>query len=194
MNDIEVRDEDWMEGIKQCYQDLKDDIEFLYPNNSTETFLSVIWNASISAFDIAREVQVLIDADDELYISVGTPGFVSFANQEGQLPGMKLPIKCWVHTHPFGTAFWSGTDWKSLKTWKPVLKSAIVLGDNEYLAYDIETEVAKKVYYGTMSPPESIVEFKSEEAENVVRSTVDEWDNPYTYEEAKGILNGDEEE
>ena len=72
---------------------------------------------------------------------------------------MKLPIKCWIHTHPFGQAYWSGTDWGTINkwrsanedgTWMNLMKSAIVLGDNQYLAHNLETDIAKKVYYGMM--------------------------------------------
>ena len=166
--ELEIKDKKWKEDIRTCHEQLKEDIQFLYPNNSTETLLTIIWDKSKNAFDSDREVQVLIDSKDDLYISVGSIGFVSFQNQEDELINgapMKLPLKCWIHTHPFGTAFWSGTDWKSLKTWRPVLSSAIVLGDNEYLAYDLKTEIAKKVYYGMMPFPETITEFKTEEEE-----------------------------
>jgi len=40
-----------------------------------------------------------------------------------------------------------------------------VLGDNEYLAFDPATEIAKKVYYGMMPFPETIKEYKTEEEE-----------------------------
>jgi len=165
---LEIKDENWKEDIRKCHEQLKEDIQYLYPNNSTETLLTIIWDKSKNAFDSEREVQVLIDSKDDLYISVGSAGFVSFQNQEDELTNgapMKLPLKCWIHTHPFGTAFWSGTDWNSLKTWRPVLSSAIVLGDNEYLAFDPATEIAKKVYYGVMPFPETIKEYKTEEEE-----------------------------
>jgi proteasome lid subunit RPN8/RPN11 len=164
----EVIDNNWKNDIRKAYKDFKNDICWLYPNNSTETFLTVIWSKSMKAFDIPREVQVMVDDKEDLYISYGTPGFVSFQGQEDEEfngAPMKLPIACWIHTHPFGTAFWSMTDWKSLKTWKPVLTSAIVLGDNEYLAYDLNTQIAKKILYGTMEPPEVVIEFKTEEDE-----------------------------
>ena len=64
----------------------------------------------MEAFDSPREVQVIVDAKDDLYISVGTFGFVSFKDQEEQLGGMKLPLKCWIHTHPFGQAFFVVVD------------------------------------------------------------------------------------
>ena len=57
------------------------------------------------------------------------------------------------------------TDWNSLKTWQPVLESAIVLGDNEYLAYDLNTKIGKKVLFGLMEPPETVIDYKTEEEE-----------------------------
>ena len=44
---------------------------------------------------------------------------------------MKLPVKCWIHTHPFGFAYWSGIDWNTIDTWRPMMKKAIVLGKNQ---------------------------------------------------------------
>lgn len=188
---VEVKDTQWQEKIEKCWEELYDDIDFLYPNNSAETFFSVIWAASKSAFDMDREVQVIVDDKNDLFISVGTPGFVSFADQEGQLPGMKLPLRCWIHTHPFGTAFWSGTDWKSIKTWRPVLQSAVVLGDNEYLAMNVENYIAKKVYYGVMEEPNTIVEYKTEEEE---LEKIHETQVNMSTEEAMKVMNGDDEE
>jgi hypothetical protein len=144
-NKIEIKDERWQDNIRQVFQQIQ--FNYPFPNESTEAFYSVIWDMSINAFDSPREVQVIVDSKDDLYISVGTFGFVSFKDQEEQLGGMKLPIKCWIHTHPFGQAFFSGTDWNTIHTWKSVMLSATVLGDNQYIAYDTATEIAKKVNY-----------------------------------------------
>ena len=110
MDDLEIMNEDWQNNIENIFENFKEDISYLYPNNETETFLTVIWNESLEAFDKPREIQVVVDANDKLYISVGTPSFVSFDDQEEQLAGMTLPLKCWIHTHPFGVAFLSATD------------------------------------------------------------------------------------
>ena len=66
---------------------------------------------------------------------------------------MKLPIKCWIHTHPFGEAFFSHTDWTTLDTWKPMMESAIVLGNNQYWAFDLKTSVVKIVQFGVLQSP-----------------------------------------
>ena len=94
-----------------------------------DTFLEKIWEMSMEAFDSPREVQVVVDNDNRLFISFGTFSFVSFQEEP---TGLKLPIKCWIHTHPFGKAYFSGTDIKTINTWKTQMLSAIVLGDNEH--------------------------------------------------------------
>ena len=147
------QNEEWKENIKTVFENYKEGMSYLYPNNDTEAFLTIIWNMSAEAFDKPREIQVIVDANDKLYISVGTPSFVSFDNQEEQLEGMALPLKCWIHTHPFGVAYFSGTDWRTVNTWQSILSSAIVLGMNEYMAYDLNTKIAKKVYYGVLTDP-----------------------------------------
>ena len=143
---LEIKDENWIEEIKMVFNEI--DFKYPFPDPDTELFYTIIWNKSLEAFDSPREVQVIVDAEDQLFVSVGTFGFVSFKDQEEQLSGMKLPLKCWIHTHPFGQAFFSGTDWKTINTWKRVLKSATVLGDNQFIAYQCETGIAKKVHYG----------------------------------------------
>ena len=147
---LEIKDENWKEDIRKCHTQLKDDMQYLYPNNSTETFLTIIWDKSKNAFDSGREVQVLVDSKDDLYISVGSAGFVSFQNQEDELTNgapMKLPLKCWIHTHPNMSAYFSGTDWATIDTWKGNLDSAIVLGQGELWAYDCKTEIGKHVSF-----------------------------------------------
>ena len=97
-----------------------------------EEFLDVIWEMSQTAFDIPREIQVVIDANDNLYMDFGTPGYVDFDT----VPvGMILPVKCWIHTHPFGAAYFSGTDWRTIRNWQLVMEEAIVIGDNEHMVW-----------------------------------------------------------
>ncbi len=92
----------------------------------TEEFLSEIWKASTEILP-KLEVQVVIDNNDRLHISSGTAGYVDFKVDP---IGMKLPIKCWIHTHPFGSAYFSGTDIRTVSIWEPMMESAIVLGGN----------------------------------------------------------------
>ena len=97
----------------------------------TDEFLSEIWKASTEVLP-HLEVQVVVDANDKLHISSGSPSYVDFQINP---VGMKLPIKCWIHTHPFGQAYFSGTDWTTIRTWEPVMNMAIVLGDNESMCW-----------------------------------------------------------
>ena len=90
----------------------------------TAKFLSEIWKSSTEILP-KLEVQVVIDGNDRLHISSGTAGYVDFKVDP---VGMKLPIKCWIHTHPFGSAYFSGTDISTVSIWEPMMKSAIVVG------------------------------------------------------------------
>jgi len=156
-NEEAMKEFDWKQHIRDVHNDMAEDIQYLYPNNSTEAFLTAIWKMSIDVLE-GMEIQVIVDNKDDLYISSGTPAFVSFEGHEDELVNgkpMQIPIKSWIHTHPFGHAYFSSTDWKTINTWKPILKSAIVLGDSQYLAYDPETILAKKVFYGLLAEDKS---------------------------------------
>ena len=150
---------DWKEAIKMVHRKCglaEKGVDYLTYSQSwaaCERFYTEVWNVSMNAFDIPREVQVVIDANDVLHISVGTPSFVSFQGDEEQLSGMKLPIKCWIHTHPFGKAYFSGTDWKTITTWRSVMQSCVVLGDNMFWSYNTENSVVKKVSYSILKEP-----------------------------------------
>ena len=48
---------------------------------------------------------------------------------------MKLPVKCWFHTHPFGSAYFSGTDWNTVNTWNLVMEKAYVIGGDEHYGF-----------------------------------------------------------
>jgi hypothetical protein len=97
----------------------------------TEKFLSEIWKASTEILP-KLEVQVVIDDNDRLHISSGTAGYVDFKVDP---VGMKLPIKCWIHTHPFGSAYFSGTDISTVSIWEPMMKSAIVVGGKAHYGH-----------------------------------------------------------
>jgi len=126
--------DDWREKIRSAWLKCKGDtlgkLEYLSEENeNVKAFYDVIWEASMSAFDVPREVQVVIDRDGKCFITYGTPSFVDF---QGQVPaGMKMPVWCWIHTHPFGKAYFSGTDWTTINTWKLLMEHAVVLGGDE---------------------------------------------------------------
>jgi|21_taG_2_1085346.scaffolds.fasta_scaffold02529_11 proteasome lid subunit RPN8/RPN11 len=159
-NEKAMKNFDWKGHIRDVYKDMSNSeggVNFIRPCADTETFLSAIWQMSDEVLE-GMEVQVVIDDKDDLYISSGTPAFVSFQGHEDELTNgepMRIPIKSWIHTHPFGEAYLSSTDWRTVNTWNTMMKSAIVLGDNQYLAvnmnneqYEKGTYSAKKVFYG----------------------------------------------
>ena len=78
---------------------------------------------------IRREVSILIDADDAIWIDVGDQSQVSLSPPYGS----KLPFKLWVHTHPNMSAYWSTTDQDSLRMVTNILDTAYVLGGNGLL-------------------------------------------------------------
>ena len=116
MNGLGESNMEWADPIKNCWE-----------GSVSESFLDKIWEVSTVDLD-GLEVQVVVDGKNNIHISKGTPSFVSF--QINPI-GMTLPIKCWIHTHPFGFAYWSGIDWKTINTWSKVMEKAIVLGNNQ---------------------------------------------------------------
>ena len=95
------------------------------------TLLEVSREVQAEGWTFNREhcVTTAPDDNDNIFSSIGSPSFVAFM----QAPiGLKLPIKEWIHTHPFGKAYFSGTDMRTINTWKTRMLSAIVFGDNEH--------------------------------------------------------------
>lgn len=99
---------------------------------SSSRFFNAIWHASTEILP-ALEVQVVIDGKNNCYVTTGSSGYVEF----GMKPpvGMNLPINCWIHTHPFGSAYFSGVDIRTVSNWQPLMKEAFVLGGWEYDHY-----------------------------------------------------------
>lgn len=102
-----------------------------------------IWHASTEILP-KLEVQVVIDSNDVIHISSGSSGYVDFTIDP---VGMKLPIKTWIHTHPFGSAYFSGTDIRTVRVWEPLMKTAHVLGgDGHYGSWFQEEPNQLKIY------------------------------------------------
>jgi hypothetical protein len=136
---------DWHDQIREVFEEGK--TIWHGKNYRHEKFLDKIWEMSLNAFDIPREVQVVVDAEDNLFITHGTPGLVWFDEAPA---GMKMPLRCWIHTHPFGTAYFSGRDWLTINTWRLLLPEAIVLAGKEKMTWfrDGEyTEFVRHDYY-----------------------------------------------
>ena len=97
---------------------------------------SAIWYASTEILP-KLEVQVVIDGKDAIHISTGSAGYVGADWESGfNLPEkVTLPIKCWIHTHPFGRAYFSGTDIRTVTRWETQMKEAYVLGGEGHYGY-----------------------------------------------------------
>ena len=134
-----------MNWYEQLAQEVIDSINMLSCNGVVEMkdvedliayddkrFFNAIWHASTEILP-ALEVQVVIDGNNICHVTTGSAGYVEF----GMKPpvGMKLPIKCWIHTHPFGSAYFSGVDWKTVNTWQNLMQEAYVLGGVEHYGY-----------------------------------------------------------
>lgn len=106
-----------------------------------------IWYASTEILP-GLEVQAVIDDNEEIFVSTGTAGYVDYLTIDpSTLVGMKLPIQCWIHTHPFGSAYFSGTDWRTISIW----------GENMECAYVLGSDMTTKGHYGYWSKYEKNV-------------------------------------
>jgi hypothetical protein len=94
-------------------------------------FHAAIWYASTEILP-NLEVQVVIDSNNKCHVSTGSSGYVDFTINP---VGMKLPIRCWIHTHPFGAAYFSGTDIRTVSIWKPLMECAYVLGGEGHYGF-----------------------------------------------------------
>ena len=129
---------------EKLWKHMKDGIKMAYYeqgyNFESEHFLNVIWNVSTEQLP-GLEVSVVIDRNDKLFIGKGTGSWVDYEDES--VSGMQIPLKCWIHTHPFGAAYFSGTDWRTINTQKPILDKAIVLGNMERMSWHKESEREK---------------------------------------------------
>ena len=80
-----------------------------------------------SLWDLAdsmrREVSLLFDSTEKVWVDVGTAGRVAMSPPLGSI----APYKLWLHTHP-RDAYWSKTDTNTLTAYTPLLDMAYVLG------------------------------------------------------------------
>lgn len=126
--DKPILDGQWQklkENVNEVFFEVGNDWE-------NELFLDAIWDVSVNELP-ELEVSVIVDSHLNLFISKGTGSFVDYESEN--VTGMRLPLLCWIHTHPFGKAYFSGTDWNTIRTQKPILESAIVLGDMERMKW-----------------------------------------------------------
>jgi hypothetical protein len=131
LEDARVRAEqyikEWYTKMEKINSEVDDE-----PIYKEKDFFNAIWHASTEILP-ALEVQVVIDGKDNCYVTTGSSGYVEFGMQPPV--GMSLPIKCWIHTHPFGAAYFSGVDWGTVNIWKSLMQEAYVLGGVEHYGY-----------------------------------------------------------
>jgi hypothetical protein len=126
----DIAPEVWQKEINEVWEHLLRKGEDI-PRN--RRFLDAIWNASTKILP-GLEISVIIDRKGKLFMNSGSPGYVDYGGVN--VTGMSIPIRCWIHTHPFGYAFWSGTDNRTLRNWRPINQEAIVLGRGEHLIWE----------------------------------------------------------
>jgi len=129
-SDEEIRR--WESEMDSKRQEAIDYIDAYYEHgmNIKDLFFH-IWYASTEILP-NLEVQVIIDSNNAIHISTGSAGYVDFKIDP---IGMKLPIKCWIHTHPFGSAYFSGTDIRTVSIWEPLMETAYVLGGEGHYGF-----------------------------------------------------------
>tara|TARA_R100001463_G_scaffold16159_7_gene42018 strand:+ start:274 stop:876 length:603 start_codon:yes stop_codon:yes gene_type:complete len=94
-------------------------------------FHKTIWECSTEILP-GLEVQVVIDGKNNCFVSTGSSGYVDFFEPP---VGMSLPIRCWIHTHPFGAAYFSGTDIRTVSIWEVMMETAYVLGGEGHYGF-----------------------------------------------------------
>ena len=122
ISDIKEHFEEILENqLKSCKGPREALLDVSMHNRS---FHKVIWEASTKTLP-NLEVQVVIDGKNNCFVSTGSAGYVDFFTPP---VGMTLPIRCWIHTHPFGATYFSGTDIRTVSIWEPNMECAYVLG------------------------------------------------------------------
>ena len=124
---------------------------------------------------ILREVSVLIDSEDKIYIDIGTSGEVKMSPPKDA----KVPFNLWIHSHP-RDAYWSSTDRDTIGCYTGLLQRAVVLGHDHYkMTHHTESAEA------SLEPKGSLAAWTSE-------PTVFYADDPQTLSR-NGRIAGDEE-
>lgn len=130
----DIDPEVWQKEIKEVWEHMLRKGEDI-PRD--RRFLNAIWNASTEILP-GLEISVIVDRKGKLFMNSGSPGYVDYGGVN--VTGMSIPIRCWIHTHPFGYAFWSGTDNRTLRNWRPINQEAIVIGKGEHMIWEKTAE------------------------------------------------------
>ena len=76
---------------------------------------------------LQREVSILFDNEENIWVDIGTRGEVRMSPPMGAI----IPFKMWIHTHPYN-AYWSKTDLDTLACFSLIMENAMVLGHDHY--------------------------------------------------------------
>ncbi|RZD47244.1 MAG: hypothetical protein CXT66_06985 [Methanobacteriota archaeon] len=93
---------------------------------ASEAMWRQLW---LVADSLSREVSVLFDRDDRIWVDIGTAGLVRLSPPVGAT----IPFSLWIHTHPWD-AYWSSTDLATLASYSQILDKALVLGHDHMKA------------------------------------------------------------
>ena len=123
LDQLGINEDTWTHVADLAQQRRVSDTELLevQHNAASNGRWDVIYALSVLA---GLETSVLIDADDVISIDWGTSGHVQLSPPVG----CTAPFKLWVHTHPGFSAYWSGTDTRSLSFSTGIIEKAMVLG------------------------------------------------------------------
>jgi hypothetical protein len=150
---------DWREHLSSLWQAVEIEFDANCPEILTEMFLSQVWKISrLNVGELrldgeSKQVNVIVDDDDKLFFSNNTAYLslaIEYHEDETENSRIQFPIKSWIMTKSNGKASIEKIDWEIIDHWGDKISNCIVLGNNEYLAYNIEKDLAKKVYYGTL--------------------------------------------
>jgi len=128
---IDVARKEAEEYVLNCFKKVSE-VENIKVAFEDKRFFDAIWHASTEILP-DLEVQVVIDGENNCFVTTGSSGYVEF----GMSPpiGMKLPIRCWIHTHPFGAAYFSGVDIRTVSIWQTNMECAYVLGGEGHYGF-----------------------------------------------------------
>jgi hypothetical protein len=150
---------DWRGHLSSLWEAVETNFDANCPEILTELFLTQIWKISrLNVGELrldgeSKQVNVIVDNDDKLFFSNNT-AYLSLAinhhEDETESSTIEFPIRSWIMTKPSGKADIERNDWDIIDYWGDKISNCIVLGNNEYLAYDIKEDLGKKVYYGRL--------------------------------------------
>lgn len=150
---------DWRGHLSSLWEAVRIEFDANCPEILTELFLTQVWKISrLNVGELrldgeSKHVNVIVDNEDKLFFSNNTAYLslaINYHEDESENLKIQFPIKSWIMTKPSGKADIEQIDWDIIDQWGEKISNCIVLGNNEYLAYNIKKDLGKKVFYGTL--------------------------------------------